>query len=260
MNQKSQVVVFTDGASKGNPGPGGYAAILLSREENGGESNVQCQTFQVVELGGRVEHTTNNRMELTATIEALSFLRSNVKGQLSIVIYCDSSYVISGITKWIFGWQKNNWTTKTKEEVLNKDLWQKLLALVSGREIDWQYVGGHVGIAGNERCDEIATAFAEGKTPPLYSGVLKNYRIKNILDTTADGASYKKKKRDSARGRAKAHSYVSKVDGVIEIHKTWAECERRVRGKSGALFKKALNASEEKSILESFKIGKGDYI
>ena len=90
-----EIIIYTDGSSRGNPGPGGFGVVVVA-------------DGKVTELGGREEHTTNNRMEMMATISALSYL-SNVKGQLSIVIYSDSSYVINGITKWVFGWRKNNW-------------------------------------------------------------------------------------------------------------------------------------------------------
>src|SRR3989338_353790 len=156
MDSKSEVIIFTDGSSKGNPGPGGWAAIIKSSK--------------VTEIGGRVEHTTNNRMELTAAIEALSFFKSyppKADQHWFGKIFSDSKYLIDGITKWIFGWQRNGWRTKDRKDVLNRDLWEILYGLTEGKEIEWKYVAGHFGHPENERCDEIAQAFAEGRSPKL---------------------------------------------------------------------------------------------
>ncbi|MEK7574884.1 MAG: ribonuclease HI [Patescibacteria group bacterium] len=232
------IVIFTDGSSRGNPGPGGFAAIIITNN-------------RVEEIGGREEHTTNNRMELTAAIKSLSSL-SQVNGQWSIVIYCDSSYVIKGITKWVFGWQKNGWQTATKKEVENRDLWESLVKLTTiYRSIEWKQVGGHVGVRGNERCDEIATAFADGTAPQLYSGDLSNYAIKNILNIGENSSARADKNKSSAHSKAKAYSYVSLVDGKVLTHKTWVECESRVKGKK-ARFKKALSQVDESSIIKEF--------
>lgn len=162
------IVIFTDGSSRGNPGPGGYAAVIVHNDK-------------VTELGGREEHTTNNRMELMAAIKALSSLPNY---QLPTTIHSDSGYVVDGITKWIHGWQKKGWKTADKKPVLNRDLWEDLLRAARGKDIEWRRVGGHAGVAGNERCDEIATSFADNHSPALYSGLLPNYRIKNILNVS----------------------------------------------------------------------------
>ncbi|MSU55088.1 MAG: ribonuclease HI [Candidatus Taylorbacteria bacterium] len=233
------ITIFTDGSSRGNPGPGGFGAVVVYNNK-----------LNVQELGGREEYTTNNRMELQAVISALSFL-PNVKDQVPIVVYCDSSYVINGITKWIFGWRKNNWITSTKSPVENRDLWENLFGLTQGKKIEWKQVGGHVGVAGNERCDEIATAFADDEKPELYSGVLENYRIKNILDISYDTSVAQNKSSSRAHSKAKAYSYVSLVGGKIMTHKTWAECEARVKGKP-ARFKKATSDENEKQIISEF--------
>ena len=189
MNLKSHdIVVFTDGSSRGNPGPGGWGAIIVA-------------DGKVIELGGREEHTTNNRMELQAAISALSFLKSNVTGQMSIIIYCDSTYVVNGITKWVHRWQEKGWRTANKKSVLNRDLWEDLVRAAHGKDIEWRHIVGHIGVAGNERCDEIATTYADLSTirqahggefpritssrqaaPTLYSGILENYGIRNILN------------------------------------------------------------------------------
>ncbi len=151
----NSIIIFTDGASRGNPGPGGWAVVIVDREE-------------VTELGGAERETTNNRMELTAVIEAFAFVEIETSDVDSIPqpinIYTDSSYVLKGAQSWLKGWLKNDWKTKTKDDVLNKDLWQRLATVMEGKEITWHLVKGHVGIAGNDQCDKIATAFADGKT------------------------------------------------------------------------------------------------
>ncbi len=231
------ILIFSDGASKGNPGPGGWGAIILS----GG---------RVTELGGREEHTTNNRMELRAAIEGLR--ASNMEPAGERVVYTDSSYVINGITKWVHGWKKNGWQTKEKKSVINQDLWQALDVTVqsSGSEIIWQYVGGHVGIAGNERVDEIASNLAEQKKVDLYHGELSGYG-RDLSSLEASAVKQKEKSASGTRAKAKAYSYVSRVDGKVMVHKTWPECQERVRGKS-ARFKKALSPAEEKELVAEF--------
>jgi ribonuclease HI len=225
------VFIFTDGASRGNPGPGGFGAVV-------------CVANKVFEIGGFEKHTTNNRMELSAVIEALNRVEET---ESKVNIFTDSRYLINGITKWIYGWQKNDWQTKDKKEVLNKDLWQSLLAVVSGKNIEWKYVGGHIGIAGNERADEIATAFADGKPAKLFNGKMSDYGI-DISNIDIDDS----KKTEKNRKKASAYSYVSKVDGKIMVHQTWKECEARVKGKRGVLFKKSLSKEDETEIIKSW--------
>ncbi|OHA90879.1 MAG: ribonuclease HI [Candidatus Zambryskibacteria bacterium RIFCSPHIGHO2_01_FULL_46_30] len=152
------IVIYTDGASRGNPGPGGWGAIIIYDDK-------------VVELGGGETHTTNNRMELTAAIKALEFI-----SEKKIIIYADSEYVTKGMTEWIKRWQKKSWRTAGRKPVLNQDLWQKLLLLIEGREVKWKYVAGHSGIPLNERADEIATTFADGLDPALYDGPKDKYK------------------------------------------------------------------------------------
>lgn len=155
------ITIHTDGSSRGNPGPGGWGAILESGD-------------RVVEIGGREDHTTNNRMELTGAIKALEFAP-----QLSndnCLIFTDSEYVMKGMTEWIEGWQKRGWKTAAKKPVLNQDLWQELLAASAGKDIEWKYVAGHSGHALNDRCDVIATSFADGVDPNLYDGPKEGYK------------------------------------------------------------------------------------
>ncbi|HLP43686.1 MAG TPA: ribonuclease HI [Candidatus Nanoarchaeia archaeon] len=238
----NSIIIFTDGASRGNPGPGGWAAVIVEGEE-------------VTELGGAERETTNNRMELTAVIEAIAFLEIETSDVDSIPqpinIYTDSSYVLNGAKSWLKGWLKNDWKTKTKDDVSNKDLWQRMAIVMEGKEIAWHLVKGHVGIVGNDQCDKIATAFADGKNPKLYRGLLKDYGH-DVLNISHNPEAHEKRSASKSRSRAAAFSYVSKVDGKIEIHKTWAETEKRVRGAKGALYKKALSPEEEAEIVKDF--------
>jgi len=217
-------IIFSDGASRGNPGPGGYGVIVATDDS-------------VTELGGRAEQTTNNQMELAGVIEGLSYLKNKHKTG-GVTIYTDSSYVVNGITKWVYGWQKNGWQTKTKDPVLNKDLWQRLVEVSHGFDINWQLLPGHAGVPGNERCDEIATSFADKSDIKLFDGDRGDYSVG--LDVTVD----KSKLKEKSRKNQKAYSYVSFVDGVVKTHKTWEDCEARVKGKK-AKFKKVLSAVEE---------------
>ena len=140
----SEVVIYTDGACKGNPGPGGWGAWLRSGEHE-------------KELWGGEKLTTNNRMELTAVIEALASL----KKRCAVALYTDSKYLMDGITKWIHGWQRNGWRTADKKPVKNAELWQALLEAAKPHRIDWQWVKGHAGHPENERADRLASNAAD---------------------------------------------------------------------------------------------------
>ncbi|MCB2081182.1 MAG: ribonuclease HI [Hyphomicrobiales bacterium] len=134
------VVIYTDGACSGNPGPGGWGAVLkyndTERELSGGESN-----------------TTNNRMELMAAIKALEVLNR----PCTILLYTDSQYVRQGITEWIHNWKKNGWKTAARKPVKNADLWQELDSQLARHTVEWHWVKGHNGDPGNERADALAT-------------------------------------------------------------------------------------------------------
>ncbi len=151
--KNEKIIIYTDGAAKGNPGNAGWGAILMTGSK-------------VFELGGRVDHATNNQMELTAPIEALKYVKKNKLGG-GIEIVSDSKYVILGITEWIFGWQKNNWRNAAKKPVLNRDLWEELYELTQQLKPKWEYVKGHNEHEHNDRADLIATSFAEGSPVEL---------------------------------------------------------------------------------------------
>ena len=249
----NSITIFTDGSSRGNPGPGGWGTIIVAIQRG---KEGKKEEARVIELGGAEKNTTNNRMELSAVINGLKKASSIVgEKEMPVQVYTDSSYVINGITKWIQGWKRNGWLTKTKDDVQNKDLWMELdeaLNAVGSGNVSWKYVGGHVGIAGNERCDAIATSFADGEHEGLFDGHLSGYSIKNILDVSYDETKAKAKKSSSSRSNAKAYSYISSIGGEIKIHHTWAECEARVKGAKGARFKKSLNAMDEAEIVGEF--------
>lgn len=137
--EKTSVEIFCDGACSGNPGPGGYGAIL------------RCSGREK-EISGWAADTTNNRMELTAVIEALRQLTR----PCSITVTTDSQYVVKGMTEWIAGWQRKGWRNSKKEPVLNRDLWEALLEASRQHSITWKWVRGHDGHAENERCDCLA--------------------------------------------------------------------------------------------------------
>ena len=139
-----RVILYTDGACKGNPGPGGWGVLLQFGEHE--------RTLH----GGDPE-TTNNRMELTAAIEGLKAL----KRPCHVDLYTDSSYVKDGITQWMANWKRNGWKTAAKKPVANQDLWQALGALVNTHEVHWHWVKGHAGNPGNERADQLANQGVE---------------------------------------------------------------------------------------------------
>ncbi len=143
----NKIVIYTDGACKGNPGPGGWGALL--RAADGAEKEL---------CGGELE-TTNNRMEMMAVIEALSAL----KRPCHVILFVDSQYVLKGMTEWLHGWKAKGWRTAAKQPVKNVDLWQRLDALVhqSEHRIEWQWVKGHAGDPGNERADALANRGVE---------------------------------------------------------------------------------------------------
>lgn len=238
-------IIYTDGACSGNPGPGGWGAIVL------------VDGIQVQELGGGERATTNNRMEMSGVLNALEYI-DEWKG--NVTIYTDSTYVIRGITQWVWGWKRNNWRTAEGKEVSNQDLWQRLFEVVQNRkglgEISWNYVRGHRGTPGNERCDEIAVAFSRGGRASLYHGPVTEYAIDILTLPETEPLSAMKPKAE----KTQAHSYLSVIGGIVYRHKDWSSCERRVKGKSGAKFKKSTSAENEKEILKSWGISNGSEI
>lgn len=241
------VVIYCDGACSGNPGPGGWGSIVIAGD-------------LVVELGGGSRATTNNRMEMTAVLEALHYCNVNYsKGDIeTIQIFTDSVYVIRGITQWIFGWKKRGWKNATNEEVSNQDIWVQLDKIVVktksdlGCDIQWNFVKGHSGVLGNERCDEIAVAYSKNDDIDLYKGSAAGYIFNvRVLPEIKSVPEMKKKSGDS--GSKAAPWYLSYVNGVLTKHSTWRECEAVVKGRP-AKFKKVSSAEEELAVKKSWGI------
>jgi ribonuclease HI len=233
-------IIYCDGACSGNPGPGGWGSIVLTPD------------LDVIELGGGSPSTTNNQMEIRAAIEALRAI-SDISGP--VTVYTDSVYVIRGITQWIWGWIRNGWRTAEGKDVTNREYWQELSSVVSKRKkadaISWKYVRGHTGIPGNERCDEIAVAFSKEKRIALYRGIISGYPF-DLLELPIEEPVPENK---FVKGpKPVAHSYLSLLGGTTLRHKTWPDCERRVKGQPGAKFKKAMSADEEVEILRSWGV------
>jgi len=234
------ILIFCDGACSGNPGPGGYGAIIATPDGH------------VRELGGKQNPTTNNAMELHGLIVALEAIAQK-PGE--VAVHTDSTYVIRGITQWIWAWRKRGWITAEGKPVANADRWQRLFAVVAKREsgggkISWHYVRGHVGVPGNERVDQIAVAYSQGKWIELYDGPLLKYGTA-IHDIPDDTSLPEQRERVE---KVAAFSYLSLINGKLERHATWKECEARVKGRPGAKFKKAMSPDEERKIIESWGI------
>jgi ribonuclease HI len=242
LDTKNKTIVFTDGASKGNPGAGGWGAIILTSDH------------KVKELGKAYSQVTNNQMEMLAAISALKHLSSHAE---PVHIYTDSSYLIHGITQWIWGWLKRGWKTSQGDDVSNKEYWQQLLSLVELRKknghaaAEWHHVRGHAGVEGNERADQIASDLAAGLTVQLYEGSISAYNHDVLVMPEDFGQSTAKQGKKSSSSK-KAYSYLSYVNGVLRIHKSWSECEAHVKGRSGAKFKKATSAEDERNIARSW--------
>ncbi|TAL15959.1 ribonuclease HI [bacterium] len=206
----SGVKIFTDGGCIGNPGPGGWSAVI-EREGRYGE------------FGGFEPATTNNRMEMKAAIEALKHVEEG--GHCLVVT--DSKYLVDGASKWLRGWKKKGWRKSDGEEVLNLDLWRELDGLISTRKVLWEHVRGHAGHPENERCDKIANSFARGDKPELKTG---------------DGSWIFAGGKEDAPYPSPL--YLSCVDGAIEEHKSWVECEARIKGVRGSKCRKVKTRSE----------------
>ncbi|CAN5457616.1 hypothetical protein BH10CYA1_BH10CYA1_27310 [soil metagenome] len=244
-----QILIFSDGACSGNPGPGGWGSIVSLPDET------------VHELGGSNPATTNNRMEMVAAFRALDLLKLTEPHE--IIVYTDSVYLINGITKWVNGWKYRGWKSSTGTDIANRDLWEELSRLVKDIEpskISWKWVRGHDGNPGNERCDQIAVSFSKKKPEQLYVGPLNGYFVdltqlpveqplpERKSSDTNGGASKGTYKSSSSGGTA---YYISYLNGVLEHHTNWGDCQKRVTGKP-AKFKKIKSKQEEDDTLRGW--------
>ena len=232
-------MIFTDGACSGNPGPGGWACVIAASDG------------RVVELAGHSASTTNNRMELGGVIAGLRAV-SGMPG--AVLVHTDSTYVIEGITKWIRGWKLRGWTTAAGAPVKNEDLWRALEQAVAARGrggVEWRWVKGHSGHDANERCDEIAVASAKRQSIELYEGPLLSYPFGSLLASKETALPTRSKDRKAADTRPV--SYLSLLDGKIQRHETWAQCEARVKGRP-AKFKKVRSEDEAAAVRKSWGV------
>jgi ribonuclease HI len=243
----ADVVIYADGASSGNPGKAGWGTILALPKQN-----------FVEEFGGGTRLATNNQMELHAVIEGLHAARDQ-NGKC--VVLTDSVYVIKGISAWIWGWMRNGWKTSAGEPVSNEDQWKELFRLTSARkknsaqgEVRWMYVRGHSGIAGNERVDEIAVAHSKAQSITHYRGPWVGYPVGLFDLPETIGALPDSALSGVRKEKPKALGYLSFVNGVLEEHVTWRECEARVKGRPAAKFKKFTNSEERSAILKEWKV------
>ncbi len=234
------LTIYTDGASRGNPGPGGWAAVLMTDKE-------------VVELAGRKDGATNNQMELEAAIQGLGYAVKNFKGY-TVALHADSAYVLNGIASWLDGWVRKGWVTMAKKPVENKDQWVKLMMFRDelGKKLELIKVAGHSGHEFNDRCDELAVGYALGEKLKLFNGGLKDYKAQ--LVATPPKSAPKKKSSSKDKNTGPAYSYVSFVNGKVYADKTWKECEARVKGTKGAKYKKVFSKAEETGLVQDYTL------
>lgn len=200
--------IFTDGSCEKNPGRGGWAALLINGKKR-------------TTIGGSEACTTNNRMELTAVIEALK----NVPTDEPVEVLTDSQYVMHGASRWLKGWKQRNWTTSIGTPVENQDLWRELDHLM-GTRVHWVWVRGHAGNPDNEHVNAVAMAYAFGKTGS------------NTLKGPTPPAASPPRIPSQSGARLMFPLYLSLVQGELRHHASWPECEQRVKGVSNARFKK----------------------
>jgi ribonuclease HI len=213
----NSVDIITDGACSGNPGRGGWAAIVIDGSHH-------------TEYSGADTHTTNNRMELQAAITGLQ----QAPAQRALRVITDSQYLINGITKWVKGWQKNGWKTREGQPVENRDLWE-LLITVNGPHVSWQHVKGHTGHPLNERANTLAQQQAgSGSGSPLSTPAHAS------TQTTIHTIGFP--------------CYLSLIGSNLQRHATWESCQRTVHGVSGAKFKKVANQQQLDAQLQLWKV------
>lgn len=255
----AQLVIYCDGACSGNPGPGGWGSIVIVQKENLQESYVK-------ELAGFDLASTNNRMELQASLSALNFCLNlpDLNQFKNLLIFTDSVYVIRGVTQWMYGWKRKNWKTADNKDVSNQNLWQlidkslfQLKAKAPELKLHWNFVKGHSGDPGNDRCDEMAVASSHQDYVSLYSGSALEYRFDVLqlpeIKPLPDMKNIKSSTSSSNSSSSKKPWYISYVNGVFKKHMTWPECEALVKGRA-AKYKKVTSETEELEIKKQWGI------
>lgn len=245
---QNQILIYTDGACSGNPGPGGYGSIVIANSAT------------VVELGEHFVQTTNNRMELQAVLSALKYCCDHFDEISQLQIFTDSVYVIRGSTQWLFGWKKRGWKTAAGDDVTNQDLWQimdKLLYQISQKfsvKIKWSFIRGHKGIAGNERCDEIGVAFSKRNPVHLFNGTASTYHFDvSVLPNEESLPELKGIQSAADKEASKKNTwYLSLINNQVAKYTTWKDCEAAVKGRPGVKFKKVTSTIEEQELLKAW--------
>lgn len=237
LDEKTSHIIYSDGACSGNPGAGGWAYIHWTPAD------------YVQEGSGFDPSTTNNRMEMTGALEAI---RKIPAGE-HIIVLTDSVYLIRGITQWIFGWQRRGWKNAEGNDVLNKDIWEDLARACRGKKIEWRYVRGHTGVPGNERVDQLAVAQTQRRPLASYSGPYSSYHV-GILPLPEKLPLPEMKKQNGASTDKSKTFYLSLVNGVVEQHSSWDQCQSRVKGVSQAKFKKVQSDDEAQQVLKAWGV------
>lgn len=246
MDKSKPNIVFGDGSSLGNPGPGGWGVVAHLNDE-------------VIERGGADPYTTNNAMETKALVEALALIEEHSQTLTEVWICFDSQYVLRAAQSWVFGWSKKAWKNSSGNPVANQDLWREVLErslrIKKKTKMRFFYVAGHSGHDGNERVDELARSFAEGSNPILYKGDLSQYSVD--LFSQLDGIQPIEEIESRPFAKPKANTkgyYLSFVGGTLYRDETWGACEARVKGVSGAKYKKIKSSNEEEQILKQWGV------
>lgn len=242
IDKAKTFIIYGDGACSGNPGPGGYGAIVVSPDG------------MVQELAEGSPQTTNNRMEISAILESFKLILQSkyIATATSLQIFTDSVYLIRGATQWLYGWKKKGWKNAAGEPVANPDLWNELDQVLyqfktkaPQLKLEWNFVKGHAGIPGNERCDELAVAKSKNDYIDIYYGKAAGYHF-DIYQLPEKKPLPEMKKAGS--DPKKPAWYLSLVNGVFKTHKTWSECEAVVKGRPGVKFKKVTSDEEEAQV------------
>lgn len=253
-DNSTKIVIFTDGASRGNPGPSGYGALLIYPYPVKNIKEEEKKKIKVLEVGGGYDVSTNNRMEMYALLKSFQIISErNIEGDIEV--YTDSRYVHDGMMGWIYAWEKNGWKTAGGDEVQNQDFWKELLKFAFSyrldRSINYIKVDGHSGVIGNERVDKIATDFADNNKVVLFSGSLHNYE--KIIGGSLFKNNGSLEQGGTSKGKKDYILYLSFVKGELKEHETWESCKSEVTGIKGAKFKKVTNDEEKQKQIDAWR-------